>query len=355
MSHLDDPKGFNGIHVFGEYVFLGKLDGEQRKVQQFLGMTLDFGTLGLSHRLAHTTRHRKGRVDGPAGKMFPSNECSTCTIMPRMLETATNPNISILAFAEVESISGEPGDFKVKVLKKPRYVNPMKCNACTDCFAVCPVGGIPMEFNLGRGASKAISFYSPFPPRKALIHPHKCNYLLNGKCGEQEQPPCVLACKPEAIAFSQKPEMMELQVGAVILATGADEVKTELLEKYGYGKLPNVLTALEYERLLSGLGPTAGVVKRPDGKEPQSVAWYVLDSAAPIGIMTAVTEALGTVEKNPQVAVCVLCEDINIARESYHDFYRQAREKNIRRHSPDSHFPERNLCLRQCFRTQRNR
>ena len=262
-------------------------------------------------------------------KMFPSNECSSCTIMPRMLETASNPNINILAFAEVESISGEPGDFKVKILKKPRYVNPMKCNACTDCFAVCPVGGVPMEFNLGRGASKAISFYSPFPPRKALIHPHKCNYLLNGKCGDQEQPPCVQACKPEAIAFSQKPEVVELQVGAVILATGADEVKTELLERYGYGKLPNVLTALEYERLLSGLGPTAGVVKRSDGKAPQSVAWYVLDSAAPIGIMTAVTEALGTVERNPHAAVWVLCEDINISRESYNDFYRQAREKNI--------------------------
>ncbi|MFH1991233.1 MAG: NAD(P)-binding protein [Pseudomonadota bacterium] len=262
-------------------------------------------------------------------KMFPSNECSSCTIMPRMVEIASNPNISIIAFAEVESISGEPGDFKVKVLKKPRYVNPMKCNACTDCFGVCPVGGVPMEFNLGRGASKAISFYSPFPPRKALIHPDKCNYLINGKCGDQEQPPCVRACKPEAIAFSQKPEVVELQVGAVILATGADEVKTELLERYGYGKLPNVLTALEYERLLSGLGPTGGVVKRHDGREPQSVAWHVLDSASPIGIMTAVTEALGTVEKNPHVSVWVLCEDVNVSRESYNDFYCKAQEKNI--------------------------
>ncbi|MBU0987673.1 MAG: FAD-dependent oxidoreductase, partial [Proteobacteria bacterium] len=106
-------------------------------------------------------------------KMFPSNECSTCSILPRMLEITSNPNINIISFAEVKSISGTPGNFKVEVLKKPRYVDPMKCNACTACFPVCPVGGIPVEFNCGRGASKAITFYSPFPPRKALINPEK--------------------------------------------------------------------------------------------------------------------------------------------------------------------------------------
>ena len=90
-------------------------------------------------------------------KMFPSNECSTCTILSRMLELTSNPNMTLLAFADVKSIEGEAGDFKVKVVKKPRYADPMKCAACTDCFPVCPVGGIPMEFNFGRGASKAIA------------------------------------------------------------------------------------------------------------------------------------------------------------------------------------------------------
>ncbi|MBW1751878.1 MAG: CoB--CoM heterodisulfide reductase iron-sulfur subunit A family protein, partial [Deltaproteobacteria bacterium] len=262
-------------------------------------------------------------------KMFPSNECSSCTIMPRMLEIASNPNINIIAFAEVESISGEPGDFKVKVRKKPRYVDPMRCNACTACFAVCPVGGVPMEFNLGRGAAKAISFYSPFPPRKALIHPQKCDYLLKGECGDQEQPPCVQACERGAIAFSQKPETGELHVGAVIIATGSDELHTDRLAEYGYGKMPNVLTALEYERLLSGLGPTGGVVKRDDGTAAQTVAWYVMDSAATIGFMTAVTEAMGTIEKNPDASVWVLHEDLNISRESYNDFIQRAQEANV--------------------------
>ena len=166
-------------------------------------------------------------------KMFPSNECSSCTIMPRMLEIANNPNINIIAFAEVDNITGKPGDFKVKVTKKPRYVDPMRCNACTDCFPVCPVGGVPMEYNLGRGASKAISFYSPFPPRKALIHPEKCTYLLSGKCGDQEQPPCVQACERRAIDFTQKPVTGELHVGAVIIATGSDELHTDRLAEYG--------------------------------------------------------------------------------------------------------------------------
>jgi heterodisulfide reductase subunit A len=269
-------------------------------------------------------------------KMFPSNECSTCTILPRMLELTSNPNMTIVAFAEIKSIDGKAGDFKVNVIKKPRYVDPMKCTACTDCFPVCPVGGIPMEFNFGRGASKAIYFYSPFPPRKALIDPEKCTYILEGKCGDKETPPCVEACKPEAIVFDQKPTEAEFNVGAVILATGMDEMKTESLERYGYGKFSNILTALEYERLLSGLGPTGGIVKRDDKKEPQSVAWYVLNNPSPVGFMTAVAEAMGTMERNPNASISVFYENLNLMREDYNDFYLKAKESKIKFIKADS-------------------
>jgi len=262
-------------------------------------------------------------------KMFPTNECSTCTILPKMLELTSNPNVTIVSFADVESIEGEPGDFKVKVTKKPRYVDPAKCTACTDCFPVCPVGGIPMEFNFGRGASKAISFYSPFPPRKALINPEKCTYITEGQCGDKDVPPCVEACKPEAIVFDQKPQTVEFHVGAVILAAGVKEVKSERLEAYGYSQLPNVLTGLEYERLLSGLGPTSGVVKCDDGREPTSVCWYVLDQPSPVGFMTAVAQSLGTVERNPNAAVTLLHGNHDLQRESYKNFYQKARESNI--------------------------
>jgi heterodisulfide reductase subunit A len=262
-------------------------------------------------------------------KMFPTNECSTCTILPKMLELTSNPNVAIVSFADVESIEGGPGDFKAKVTKKPRYVDPAKCTACTDCFPVCPIGGISMEFNFGRGTCKAISFYSPFPPRKALINPDKCTYLIEGKCGDKEIPPCVEACKPEAILFDQKPQTVEFNVGAVILATGIREEKPGLLEKYGYSKFPNVLTGLEYERLLSGLGPTSGVVKRDDGREPKSVCWYVLDQSSPIGFMTAVAQSLGTIERNPDATVSVLHGNHAPQRESYKDFYQKAKESNI--------------------------
>jgi len=262
-------------------------------------------------------------------KMFPSNECSTCTILPKMLELTSNPNVTIVSFADVESIEGEPGDFKVKVTKKPRYVDTAKCTACTDCFPVCPVGGIPMEFNFGRGTSKAISFYSPFPPRKALINPEKCTFITEGKCGDKEVPPCVEACKPQAILFDQKPQTVEFNVGAVILATGMKEVKSKLLEQYGYSKLSNILTGLEYERLLSGLGPTSGVVKRDDGLEPKSVCWYVFDHDSSIGFMTAVAQSLGTIEKKPDATVTVLHGNHALQREGYKDFYLKAKESNI--------------------------
>ena len=262
-------------------------------------------------------------------KMFPSNECSTCTILPKMLELTSNPNVTIVSFADVESIEGEPGDFKVKVTKKPRYVDPAKCTACTDCFSVCPVAGIPMEFNFGMGTSKAISFYSPFPPRKALINPEKCTYITDGKCGDKEIPPCVEACKPDAILFDQKPQTVEFNVGAVILATGIREAKPEHLTKYGYSELANILTGLEYERLLSGLGPTSGIVRRDDGQEPKSVCWYVLDSYSPVGFMTAVAQSLGTVERSPDATVNILHGNNALQREGYKNFCIEAKESNI--------------------------
>jgi heterodisulfide reductase subunit A len=263
-------------------------------------------------------------------KLFPSNECSTCTILPRMLELTSNPdNITILAYSEVTGIEGIAGDFIVKVTKKPRYVDPVKCNACTDCFPVCPVGGVPMEFNHGRSTSKAIAFYSPFPPRKALIYPDKCDYFVKGKCGDEDQPPCVKACEAEAIDFDQKPQEVELKVGAVILATGRIEDTKDASEKCGYGKFPNILTSLEYERLLSGLGPTGGVVKRDDGKEPKMLAWMVIDSSSPVAFLSAVAEALGTLEKDPEASVSILYEDVNLSRESYKAFYQAGKDGGI--------------------------
>jgi len=263
-------------------------------------------------------------------KMFPSNECATCTQLPKMLELTSNPNMTILAFAELLELKGSAGDFRVRILKQPRYVDPMKCTACTDCFPVCPVGGIPMEFNLGRGASKAISFYSPFPPRKALIDAKRCAYLVQGKCGDKEKPPCVEACQPNAINFAQKPQEAEIHIGAIIVATGAEEARGETLARYGHGKFPNVLTSLEFERLLSGLGPTGGIVRRDDKKEPQKIAWIVLNDSSPIVFMTAAAEALGVLERNANAEVCVFYEDEKTDGKGYEAFCRGVKDRGVK-------------------------
>ena len=274
-------------------------------------------------------------------KMFPSDECGMCTILPKLLEITSNPNIQLMAFCEVQSVEGTAGDFKVKVLKKPRYINPMKCNACTECFPACPVGGVPIEFNYGRGASKAISFYSPFPPRKALIYPDYCTYLKEGKCGDGEKPPCVEACKPEAIDFTQKPTEVEVSVGAIIVATGLEVYRPPEIPKYGFGKFGNVLTSIEYERLLSGIGPTAGVVKREDGTVPKKVAWVQCVGpneqlergstyCSAVCCMAATTEALGTLDREKDSEVYVIHNDIVGYAKGFQEHYRHAQERGVK-------------------------
>ncbi|WP_455393303.1 FAD-dependent oxidoreductase, partial [[Eubacterium] cellulosolvens] len=274
-------------------------------------------------------------------KMFPSDECGMCTILPKLLEITSNPNIQLMAFCEVQSVEGTAGDFKVKVLKKPRYIDPMKCNACTECFPACPVGGVPIEFNYGRGASKAISFYSPFPPRKALIFPDYCTYLKEGKCGDGEKPPCVEACKPEAIDFTQKPTEVEVNVGAIIVATGLDTYRPAEIPKYGFGKFGNVLTSMEYERLLSGIGPTAGIVKRADGTVPKKVAWVQCVGpneqlkrgttyCSAVCCMAATTEALGTLDREKDSEVYVIHNDIVGYAKGFQEHYRHAQERGVK-------------------------
>ncbi len=272
-------------------------------------------------------------------KMYPTGECAMCTQLPKMLEITTNPNIELMTFCELVGVEGNPGDFQVTVLKKPRYVDPAKCNACMECFPVCPVGGVPMEFNFGRGASKAIAFYSPFPPRKALIFPDACTYIKEGRCGEGEKPLCVEACKPEAIDFSQTPEEVQLNVGAIIVATGVDVYRSPELSRFGYGEYENVLTGIEFERLLSGIGPTAGIVQRADGTVPKRVAWIQCvgseeirrgeNYCSAVCCMAATSEALGTLERRKDSEVFIIHDDIVGHAKGFQEYYRTARDEGV--------------------------
>lgn len=200
-------------------------------------------------------------------KTFPTLDCSQCILTPKMVEVARNENVELLDYSEVKEISGHVGDFRASVLRRPRYVDTAKCTGCGICSTKCP-GKAPDRFNVGLSKRKAI--YIPFPqavPLKAVIDWDSCFYFQKNICKV-----CAKFCTAEAIDFEQKPEEVALEVGAVILATGFKPFDAARVPEYGYGKLPSVITSLEFERLTSASGPTGGKILLKDGREPQSAA-----------------------------------------------------------------------------------
>lgn len=200
---------------------------------------------------------------------FPTLDCSQCILTPKMVEVSKHPKIKLMTYSEVQDISGYVGNFKIKILKKPTYVYADKCTLCDECTKVCPVV-VPNEFDLGLTGRRAI--YIPFPqaiPATFTLDIKNCPGLLPIACGK-----CADVCEPEAIDYDMKPEIVEEEVGAIIVATGYDLYEKELLTEYGYGKYPDVLDGLQFERLLSASGPTMGKILRPsDRKEPKEVVF----------------------------------------------------------------------------------
>lgn len=200
---------------------------------------------------------------------FPTLDCSQCILTPKMVEVSKHPKIKLMTYSEVQDVSGYVGNFKVKILKKPTYVDPDKCTLCDECTKVCPVV-TSNEFDLGLTGRRAI--YIPFPqaiPATYTLDIENCPGLLPIACGK-----CADVCEPEAIDYDMKPQIIEEEVGAIIVATGYDLYEKENLAEYGYGKYPNVLDGLQFERLCSASGPTQGKVLRPsDHKEPKEVVF----------------------------------------------------------------------------------
>lgn len=202
-------------------------------------------------------------------KTFPTGDCSMCMISPKMVEAGRHLNIDIHTLAEVVSVEGEAGDFRVKVRLAPRYVDSDKCTGCGDCEAKCPKK-VASEFDQGLGVRKAI--YSLFPqavPNTRAIDATKCIYLTTGKCRV-----CEKVCKAKAINYEDKGKEIELNVGSVILSPGLDRYDARVRGELGLGRWKNVVTSVQFERILSASGPYKGVVKRPsDERHPVKVAW----------------------------------------------------------------------------------
>lgn len=211
-----------------------------------------------------------GGVMAQLDKTFPTNDCSTCMISPKLIEVSKNPNIEILSYSEVIDVLGNPGDFRVKVKKKARYVDPTKCIGCGLCASKCPKK-VPDKFNQELGERKAIYLtFAQAIPLVYTIDRDNCIYFQkDGKCGA-----CAKFCPNQAINFDQKDEIVEIEAGAVILSPGFETFNARLKGEYGYGRYANVITSLDYERILSAGGPFGGHIQRPsDGKEPKRIAW----------------------------------------------------------------------------------
>ncbi|MCP4578357.1 MAG: CoB--CoM heterodisulfide reductase iron-sulfur subunit A family protein [Deltaproteobacteria bacterium] len=202
-------------------------------------------------------------------KTFPTNDCSMCIESPKFIECSRHPNIEILTYTEVESIKGKAGDFKVTLIKKPRYIIEDRCTGCGTCVEVCPVK-VPDEFNQNLSLNKAVHIYfSQAVPLITYVDPETCLYLQDEKCNI-----CMGACQNEAIDLNQKEDTIQVEVGAIIMSPGFEVFDPELRNDYGYGLMDNVVTSLDFERILSSTGPYEGEIKRPsDGKHPKKIAW----------------------------------------------------------------------------------
>jgi len=200
---------------------------------------------------------------------FPTLDCSQCILTPKMVEVSRHPRIKLLTYHEVDSISGFVGNFKVRIKKKPRYVDETLCNLCGECEKVCPQI-VPDEFNMGLSFRKAI--YMPFPqaiPGTFTLDAEHCLGLNPVRCGK-----CKDVCDKKAIDYDMKETIVEEEVGAVVVATGYDLYTMQALGEYGGEKYLDVVNGLEFERILSASGPTGGEIRRPsDGKVPQSVVF----------------------------------------------------------------------------------
>ncbi|MCK4472477.1 MAG: CoB--CoM heterodisulfide reductase iron-sulfur subunit A family protein, partial [Anaerolineae bacterium] len=265
---------------------------------------------------------------------FPTLDCSQCILTPRTVEVGQHPNIRLLTLSEVVEVEGEVGDFKVRVLRHPRYVIEEKCTACDDCAQVCPMV-VPNEFDRGLAARRAI--YIPHPqavPAVYRLDPNACMGLFPLACGK-----CAEACEAQAIDYDMGPETIEVEVGAIIVATGYELYQDEAVMAYAYMDHPDVMDGLEFERLLSASGPTGGKVIRPsDRTVPKEVVFiqcagsrnpeHGLPYCSKICCMYTAKHAILYKHRVPDGQVYVFYIDIRAGGKGYEEFVTRAMEED---------------------------
>jgi heterodisulfide reductase subunit A len=268
-------------------------------------------------------------------KTFPTLDCSLCILSPRMADVGKHENIELLTYADIEDISGYAGNFHVKVKKNPRYIIKDNCRLCGICTEKCPVK-LPDEFNMGLKERKAV--YIPFPqavPNYYVIDSENCLHITKGGCML-----CEKNCPNDAIDFDQTEEIVEFDVGAIIVATGFELYDATQKKEYGYSRYPNVITNMEFERWVSADGPTHGKVVRPsDGEPPKRIAFIQCVGSrdekegakycSRICCMATVKQATMLREKYPDAEIYVYYTDMRTPGKDFEEFYQRGREQGI--------------------------
>lgn len=275
-------------------------------------------------------------------RQFPTNDCGICKMLPTMMRddisecclrrNLAHPNIKIYTNSTVQKVNGEAGDFRVEILQKPQFVDPLKCISCGKCPEVCPVE-VPNEFNDNLDTRKAI--YTPYPlpnPNIYTLDIENCT-----KCGE-----CIEICPTNAIDLKATEQHHELSAGSVILAPGLQVFDPEPNKAYGYGTNPNILTSIEFERIYSGLGPYSGarcLVRPTDHEVPKNLAFiqcvgsrntqYGHEYCSYACCMYSLKEAMLVKEQNPDIDVTIYFMDMRAFGKGYHEYYEQAKKMGI--------------------------
>jgi len=294
--------------------------------------SLDLADRGFKVYLVEKTPSIGGRM-AQLDKTFPTMDCSICILAPKMVDVARHSRITLLTNSEVQDVSGTVGSFHVKVLKKPRFVDEKKCIGCGVCATKCPIKR-PNTFDMGLGTRKAI--YVPFPQSVPLVYTiekEHCLYFTKGICRV-----CEKFCEAEAVNFDQKEEIIEVDAGAIIVATGYDTYDPSTLKEYGYGKYKNVLNSMELERLLSASGPTGGKLARPsDNKVAHKIAFIQCVGSrslkgdypycSSVCCMYATKEATLIKEHERESKVYIFYTDIRAFGKGFREFVNRAKKE----------------------------
>lgn len=266
-------------------------------------------------------------------KTFPTNDCSMCILSPKLVECGRHRNIEIRTYSDVVKLEGEAGNFCVTVNKRPRYVYPEKCLGCGSCTEECPIS-VPNEFNQMLGKRKAIyKLYPQAYPNAYTIDGNKCLKLKNPKaCGK-----CIKACPVDAIDHNMKMDSVDINVGAIILCPGYELFDAELRGEYGYGFYENVLTSLQFERMLSASGPYEGHVQKADGTTPKKIAFIQCVGSRDVSLcrgycssvccMYATKEAVIAKEHVPGLDTTIFNMDIRAFGKDYEKYYNRSQDE----------------------------